>query len=164
VLRHGLKPLASHGFKAIQFLVAGRLGGTNDWETRDGEAEERLMDRHQVQEWLAAGHDIGAHTLTHPSLTRISERKAREEIGASKRTLEDIFGRPIRHFCYPYGDCDDRIADYVREAGYATACLSSGGMVLHNADPFHLNRLMARHTSRSPKSLFRELRARWVSR
>lgn len=160
-LRHGLAPLAKHGFKAIQFLVADRLGKTNDWETRDGEAEERLMDVAQVNEWLAAGHEIGAHTLTHPRLTQVSAAQAREEIAASKRKLEDLFGVKIRHFCYPFGDHDDGIVELVRAAGYATACLASGGLVKPSDDPFRLNRLMVRYASRSPRSLLGQLKARW---
>lgn len=161
VLRHGLKPLADHGFKAMQFLVADQLGRTNDWETCEGEAEERLMDTEQIRDWIAAGHEIGAHTLTHPRLTRVSESQAREEIAASKRKLEDLFGRPIRHFCYPYGDHNDRTVELVRDAGYETACLVSGGLVVPGADPLRLNRIMARYASRSPKSLLRQLKARW---
>ncbi len=160
VLRHALEPLAHHRFRAIQFLVAERLGQTNDWETREGEAEERLMDRTQVKEWLAAGHEIGAHTLTHPRLTQIPAAQAREEIGASKRRLEDIFGVEVRHFCYPYGDHDDRVVELVREAAYATACLASGGLVTSDTDPYRLNRLMVRYASRNPRSLLRQLRAR----
>lgn len=164
VLRHGWKSLADCGFKAIQFLVADRLGRTNDWETRDGEAEERLMDVAQIKDWLAAGHEIGAHTSTHPRLTRISEVRAREEISGSRQKLEDLFGRPVRHFCYPYGDHDDRVVNWVGEAGYATACLSSGGLVTPNADPLRLNRLMVRYASRSPRSLLGQLKARWNKR
>lgn len=160
VLHHGLAPLARHGFSAIQFLVADRLGKTNDWETRDGEAAERLMDVAQVKEWLAAGHEIGAHTLTHPRLTQVSEARAREEIAAAKRKLEDAFGIELRHFCYPYGDHNERVVELVRAAGYATACLASGGLVTPGADRFRLNRLMVRYASRSPRSLIQQVRSR----
>src|SRR4051794_23387698 len=91
VLRHGAEPLARHGMRAIQFLVADLLGRSNEWEVKQGEAREALMDAAQIKEWLAAGHEIGAHTLTHPYLTRISPEQAREEISASKKKLEDRF-------------------------------------------------------------------------
>jgi hypothetical protein len=32
VFQHGLEPLARHGFRAIEFLVANLIGGSNDWE------------------------------------------------------------------------------------------------------------------------------------
>ncbi len=47
------------------------------------------------------GHQIGAHTRTHPVLTEIPAARAREEIAASKKALEDRFGFAVKHFCYP---------------------------------------------------------------
>ena len=31
-------------------------------------------------------------------------------------------GKPIAHFCYPYGDWNEPVRDLVMEAGYLTAC------------------------------------------
>jgi peptidoglycan/xylan/chitin deacetylase (PgdA/CDA1 family) len=153
VLRHGLEPLARHGFHAINYLVADRLGGFNQWDEPDGEAQEALMDVAQVKEWLAAGHEIGSHTLTHPHLTRISAARAREEIFASRKKLEDIFGAPIRHFCHPYGDWNAAVRDLVIEAGYETACTTEFGVNGAGTSPFELRRIMARHQSISLKAL-----------
>lgn len=121
------------------------------------------MDVTQVREWLAAGHEIGAHTLTHPRLTQIPAAQAREEISASRRKLEDLFSRPVMHFAYPFGDYDERVVSQVREAGFATACTVQGGLVTERSDPFRLNRLMARYASRSPRSMLQQLKARWRS-
>ena len=147
VLRHGLEPLARHGFRAIEYLVAGRLGATNDWEERDGECREQLMDAAQVRDWLAAGHEIGAHTLTHPRLTQIPPAQAREEIAGSRHRLEDEFGVPVRHFCYPYGDWNEAVRDWVGEAGYATACTTVAGVNPAGTHPLALRRHLARHRS-----------------
>ena len=153
VLRHGLEPLARHEFHAIQFLVADRLGGFNEWDAPDGEVQEALMDQAQVKEWLAAGHEIGSHTLTHPHLTRISPARAKEEIFASRKKLEDAFGVPIRHFCHPYGDWNAAVRDLVIAAGYETACTTELGVNGATTSPFELRRITARHRSISLKSL-----------
>ena len=80
------------------------------------------MDDAQIRDWLAAGHEIGAHTLTHPAPDRPAARTGcSAEIFDGKRSLEDRFGIPIRHFCYPYGDHDEAVRDLVAEAGYASA-------------------------------------------
>ncbi len=160
VFRHGIAAMRPDGFKAIQFLVADKLGKTNDWETSVGEAEERLMDAGQVREWLAAGHDIGSHTLTHPILSQLSTTEAREEISASRKKLEDVFGMPIRHFCYPFGDYDQKTVDLVREAGYETACTTTPGLNQTTTNPFEIRRIMARHGSRK----WADLRQRMVLR
>ena len=153
VLRYGLEPLARHGFRAIQFLVANRLGGENDWETRESEAAENLMNESEVREWLAAGHEIGSHTLTHPWLTRLAPSEARKEIRASKRKLEDTFSVAVRHFCYPYGDWNPAVRDAVREAGYETACTTEFGVNTAATPAWELRRIMARYQSLSLKAI-----------
>ncbi|MGO8896901.1 MAG: polysaccharide deacetylase family protein [Isosphaeraceae bacterium] len=75
-----LEPLAQHRLRALQFLVADAIGKLNEWDIREGEAPEPLMDAGQIRQWLQAGHGIGSHSLTHARLTRLSVRDAREEI------------------------------------------------------------------------------------
>jgi peptidoglycan/xylan/chitin deacetylase (PgdA/CDA1 family) len=153
VLKHGLEPLARNRFRAIQFLVAGLLGGRNEWDAKHGEAAEPLMDAAQVREWLAAGHEIGSHSLTHPFLTRMKPEQAREEIFTSKKLLEDRFGIPVSHFCYPYGDWNSTVRDLVAEAGYETACTTEFGVNTAATPPFELRRITARYQSISFKAL-----------
>lgn len=161
VLRFGLEPLAAVRFQAVQFLVADLLGKHNTWDVPQGEAPEPMMDAAQVREWLAAGHDIGSHTLSHPYLTKLPPAQAREEITASRKKLEDLFARPIVHFCYPYGDWNEAVRDLVQAAGYKTACTTDPG-VNHAADsPFTLKRFTARYGSRSLKAIWSRLRAAW---
>ncbi len=151
--KHGLEPMARHGFRGIQFLVADRIGEFNEWEVLQGEVREPLMDESQVRDWLGAGHEIGAHSLTHPYLTRISLREAREQIFSCRKKLEDRFGVPIRHFCYPYGDWNPAVRDLVREAGYASACTIDFGVNTAATPAFELRRITARYQSISIKAL-----------
>ncbi|MDE2235130.1 MAG: polysaccharide deacetylase family protein [Gammaproteobacteria bacterium] len=157
-LQYGLRPLADNQYRAMQFLVAGCLGKTNLWDRDAGEIQEPLMDAGLVREWLAAGHDIGSHSLTHPHLTRIGRRQAREEIHASKRILEDLFGRAIDYFCYPYGDWNEEISELVKGAGYRAAFTTTAGINTPGQSPFALKRLTARYPSRSLKAVWSRMR------
>ena len=160
VLRHAMPGLANNRFTAIQFLVADAIGGVNHWDIRDNrEAADPLMDAVEIREWLAAGHQIGAHTLTHPRLPGIPEGQAREEIFASKKKLEDLFGLPIRHFCYPYGKWNRRVRDLVEEAGYETAVTLDFGVNGAVEDPFALRRIGVQHPSRNFRNFFTWLAA-----
>lgn len=150
VLRHAMRALAGARFTAIQFLVADGIGGTNAWDVRDlGEVPDPLMDAAEIREWLAAGHEIGAHTLTHPRLTEIPAGQAREEIFSSKKKLEDQFGIEVRHFCYPYGKWNRPVRDLVEEAGYETAVTLDCGVNGPVHDPFALKRVGVRHPPRN---------------
>ncbi len=157
VLRHGLAPLADTGFRALQFVVADLLGKQNEWDIALGEAPEPMMDAAQIKDWLAAGHDLGSHTLTHPYLSKLPVHKAREELTASKKKLEDLFGRPVVHVCYPYGDWSPAVRDLVAEAGYHTACTTEPGVNTAADSPFALKRFTARYPSRNLKALWASL-------
>lgn len=160
VLRHGLETLARHRFRAIEFLVADQLGKSNEWEQREGEVREPLMDPAEVREWLTAGHEIGSHSLTHPFLTRLPRAQAREEIAASRKKLQDLFGRAIEHFCYPYGDWNETVRDLVQDAGYKTACTTDFGINMAATPPLALKRITARYPSRNLKAIWSRLAAR----
>jgi peptidoglycan/xylan/chitin deacetylase (PgdA/CDA1 family) len=153
VFENALQPLADRQFRATEFLVASCIGKLNEWDLRDGEVPEPLMDTVQVREWLRAGHRIGSHSMTHPRLTRLSLRDAQEEILGSKKKLEDTFGVAVQDFCYPYGDWNDAVRDLVMEAGYRTACTTEYGINLPTTPPLALRRITVRHPTRSLKAL-----------
>jgi peptidoglycan/xylan/chitin deacetylase (PgdA/CDA1 family) len=160
VFLHALEPLEQNRFRAIQFLVAGLTGGRNEWDLPVGEVSEKLMDAGQVREWLAAGHEIGSHTMTHPHLDKIPLSQAREEIFASKKSLEDAFGVSVDHFCYPYGVWNGAVRDLVAGAGYRTACTARRGVNNCDTPRLEITRWMARPAAARPK----ELLARFLDR
>lgn len=99
----------------------------------------------ELRAMAAEGLEIGAHTRTHPILSKVETPQAIEdEIGGSKRRIEEALGLKVRHFCYPNGRPEDFNAvaiDAVRAAGYETAVTTLAGPVTAGADPLQLNRL-----------------------
>ncbi len=148
VFDHALPALQARRLKAMLFVVAGLIGAKDEWDHGIGEPPQALMDERQIRDWLAAGHEIGAHTLTHPALAELPPERARAEIFDGKKLLEDRFGVPVRHFCYPYGSYNARVRDLVAEAGYKTACAAATGPETFGANrpgvhPLELRRVMA---------------------
>jgi peptidoglycan/xylan/chitin deacetylase (PgdA/CDA1 family) len=154
VLKNAFPVLRDYHFAGIQFLVSGLLGKTNEWQQRQGDVVEPLMDEAQVRDWLAGGQSIGSHTMSHPRLTQLPLADAREEIEASKKALEDKFGVAIEHFCYPYGDWNEAVRDLTIEAGYKTACTTDAGINNGTGSAFSLKRFTARYPSRKLKNIF----------
>jgi peptidoglycan/xylan/chitin deacetylase (PgdA/CDA1 family) len=103
------------------------------------------MDRAHLGEWIDAGHEIGSHGLTHRDLTTLPLEEARREIVESKMRLEESFGQPIRHFCYPYGGWNEAVRAMVQEAGYETATSTISEINTATTDAFLLRRILARH-------------------
>jgi peptidoglycan/xylan/chitin deacetylase (PgdA/CDA1 family) len=160
VFEHALPILREHGFRAMLFLVADLIGKTNEWQQRAGDVVEPLMDEAQIREWLAAGHEIGSHTRTHPHLTRLPPEEAREEIVASKKKLEDRFGVAVEHFCYPYGDWNPAVRDLVAAAGYRSACTTEPGVNWDEGSALALRRFTARYPTRRLKAWWTRWRRR----
>ena len=143
------------GIRAINYLVADRIGQTSDWEVREGGEADPLMNESQIKDWLAAGHWIGAHTCTHPRWSLLSRKEAKEEIFSGKKKLEDRFGTPIEHFAYPYGDYNETTVELVQEAGFQTACTMHRGINLSDTSPFEFKRWTARYPSRTFRNFLR---------
>lgn len=67
---------------------------------------------------------IGAHTVSHCALNKLSAEEARFEIQESRRIIEAHIGRRVEHFCYPFGsrgEAGAREAAMVRDEGFRTA-------------------------------------------
>ncbi len=108
----------------------------------------RVMTDDQLREVAASTLvDIGAHTLSHPVLSAMSEDVQRREIQESKARLESIIHAPVRTFSYPYGtrkDYTPATVAGVREVGYSLACSNFSGTVTAQSDPFQLPRHLVR--------------------
>ncbi len=91
------------------------------------------------------GIEVGAHTLTHPILSRLdTPEQVRAEIQGSKNRIEAALDAPVLHFCYPNGtkeDYDSRAVDCVREAGFETAVTTTAALNERDADLFQLSRI-----------------------
>lgn len=91
-----------------------------------------------------AGMQIGAHTVSHPILERITDHQARWEISCSKQVLEAQLGSAVTLFAYPNGkpgpDYSERHVAMVREAGFLAAASTSPGAANGDSDPFQLPR------------------------
>lgn len=86
---------------------------------REFKKEDLLTDKEIVE--LSKDFEIGAHTITHPRLTKISLEEAKKEIVDSKKYLEKLLGKEIKSFCYPGGDYNKEIRALVEEAGFKYA-------------------------------------------
>jgi len=137
----GLEILARHRFQAIQFIVSDYIGQRNEWDAKHGNVEVPLMDDSQIRDWLAAGHRIGSHSATHRNLLKLNREEAREQIAGSKKKLEDRFGVPVEHFCYPHGRWNAMTRELAGEAGYLTACTTEFGVNTPDTPPYSLKRI-----------------------
>ena len=75
----------------------------------------------QVQDIAVKGHEIADHTVTHPHLPQLSQSQIVAEITSSRTYLQNLTGKSITTFAYPYGELNSTIKTLVQQAGYSTA-------------------------------------------
>jgi peptidoglycan/xylan/chitin deacetylase (PgdA/CDA1 family) len=112
------------GFRATCYVIAEDLV--------DGPKEERafpVVSCKQARELLAAGFEIGSHSLTHMRLGKADHSQKVREIYQSKQILAKALDTRIDTFAYPYGECDMETLACVRNAGYRAA------VIVRDSDP-----------------------------
>lgn len=116
LVEYALPALQRHGFGAVVFVVTGQLAGTNAWDEARGSGTLNLMSAEQILHWAEQGIEFGAHSRTHADLTTLSPDKLDEEVLGSKKDLEDLLGRHVGSFAYPFGFHTEGVVKCVRGA------------------------------------------------
>ncbi|RAJ73850.1 MULTISPECIES: polysaccharide deacetylase family protein [unclassified Streptomyces] len=124
-VENALPLLRHYECTATVFVLAGRLGGENAWDTEG--PRKPLLTPQGIRKAAAAGMEIGSHGLMHVDLTHADEDQRRAEVQRSKAQIEEITGAEVLGFCYPYGYVDSATVEAVRRAGYRYGCAISPG-------------------------------------
>lgn len=111
---------------------------------RDHMPDNLMMRSEQLPALVAAGMEVGAHTVSHPILTRIEPAEARREMSDSRALLQELVSGPVNLFAYPNGrrgdDYDAAHACIARELGFEAAVTTNWGASNRSSDPWQLPR------------------------
>ncbi len=97
-----LEILAKHDVKATFFMTGG-------W------VESYPED---VKAILAAGHDLGNHSETHPNMSELSKEEITLEVMTVHDRVKELTGYEMMLFRPPYGDYDNEVITTLKECGY----------------------------------------------
>jgi peptidoglycan/xylan/chitin deacetylase (PgdA/CDA1 family) len=86
------------------------------------------------------GIEIAAHSVTHPRLDELPNAEFELEIRDGKDALEQLLGRPIVTFAYPFGAHDQRVRAAVIDAGFTGAAAVKNAISHWDDDPFAVAR------------------------
>lgn len=103
--------------------------------------EQGELSDEMVEEMLAAGWELGSHTVTHADLAQLSGAELRREVAGSRRRLERRFEVPVDFFCYSAGSYDEEAVAAVRSAGYRGATTTEPGLAAPGGDRLTMPRL-----------------------
>lgn len=140
-LTSALPVLTRFGFSATLFVVTGCVGAHLDWSRSPGIPKLKMASWDDIRRLADGGFEIGAHTVSHRNLRRLSSAEVRIEIEDSKREIERRLDRRVALFAYPYGEFNGEISDTVKRLGFVGAVTVVAGRTLHDDDPMRLKRL-----------------------
>ncbi len=111
--------LAAANTGATVFVISDYVGKSNGWDIRLSYKPFHHMSGTQLREIAALGFEIGSHSCSHVDLTRISWERVLKEMVDSKMRIEDLIGRQVESFSFPFGRCNLETVDAARHSGYA---------------------------------------------
>ena len=172
VAEHAFPILKRYRMRASVFVSTALLGGTLAMRAGNNDHPEHsfrgpdaadsapigwdvlpLMTVRQVLEWSGEGFEFGSHGKAHADLRSLSESQLKDEVEGSRDDLEQIVGRRVASFSFPYGQYDERSGKAVRSA-YDIAFTTDEDINDCSTDLFGMKRTAVRGTDRRLHLLF----------
>jgi len=135
-------PLAQkYSFKGVLFLLGDFTTSGNFWDIGEDLEANRLMTTEQKKAFVENGWEIGAHTMTHPHLTGLSDQEVLYELDESRIRIEQELQIKVVSFAYPYGSYDNRIKALVKQTGFDFGIATDNGGMTIEDDRFAIFRV-----------------------
>lgn len=170
--------LKAAGIPATAFISSGYIDTDRAFEHDLEKYAFHYENSHQadIRDWIAAGFEIGSHTVNHIDLGKCDLEEAKVEVFQSKVHLQTILAQPVSLFSFPFGGIrnirpDTR--DLVRQAGYTALFSAQGGFVGADTDIWNIPRfsvssfthhalwLLMEIEGLTPSGIASRLRQRW---
>lgn len=87
--------LKKHGFKAVYFIMTVTIG-------KKGKFVD-YMGKEEIKALSDAGNVIGSHTYDHKNFKKYQGKDWEEQLDKPTKKLEEITGKKITEFAYPFG-------------------------------------------------------------
>jgi peptidoglycan/xylan/chitin deacetylase (PgdA/CDA1 family) len=73
-----------------------------------------------------------SHGVTHHLSTILTEEQFKSELSESKKSIEQMTGKPVYAFAYPYNRVNEKMAQIIESCGYVFA--RAGGRTMNNSN------------------------------
>jgi peptidoglycan/xylan/chitin deacetylase (PgdA/CDA1 family) len=107
----------------------------------DGHVADAGLRADDVQSLVAAGFDVGFHTLRHEALPTLPDAELEGALRDGRDELADVVGKPLELISYPHGKVDERVATAARTAGFTLGFASGRRVVTPETDPLLVPRM-----------------------
>ncbi len=115
--------------EVAELLHSRGLAGTF-YIPMSGYLERATLTHSDLRNLSSAAFEIGAHSMSHRTLTHLNDKQLAHEVRTCKHTLEQLIGKEVPMFCYPNGRYNANVVRELKCAGYkgarTTQMLSTG--------------------------------------
>lgn len=112
------------GVPATVYVTTGLIGKANPWlETPE---PTRMMTAAELETLVAAGWELGAHTVTHPDMSTLGYEDCLREMTESRDEIERLTSARVETFAYPFCRYGPEAAAAARDAGFTAAVTCAG--------------------------------------
>ena len=101
--------LAQYGYKGVYFVMTVSLG------------RPHYMTRDMVKQLADEGNQIGSHTWDHHNVKKYQGPDWVTQLDKPTKTLEDITGKKIKYFAYPFGLWNTPAFPELKQRGFVAA-------------------------------------------
>ncbi len=70
-----------------------------------------------VEKIVAAGHELGTHSRSHPYMSKLTKGQVQDELSTSAKAIEKLTGKKVTLFRPPYGDYNNTLIETCKEMG-----------------------------------------------
>jgi peptidoglycan/xylan/chitin deacetylase (PgdA/CDA1 family) len=101
--------LARYDFKGVFFVMTVPIG------------KPGYMTQMQIKQLADKGHEVGLHTWNHPDMRKLPAAEWDVQISQPKQKLEQITGKAVLYFAYPYGAWNNTSITALKQRGIKVA-------------------------------------------
>lgn len=109
----GAAEMKKYGFKGVFFVMTVSIN------------RPKYLSKQQIKELSDSGNSIAAHTWDHHMVTKYSGDDWNIQLIKPKAKLEEIIGKPITYFAYPFGLWNPTVIPEIKKSGYQMAFILS---------------------------------------
>lgn len=113
-----------------------------------GEEHRVVLNWELIREIKNSGLvDFYSHTKSHARCDRLSENELLEELGGSKKIIEERLGRPCLYLCWPGGKYNNSALKVAKNVEYKALFTTNHGVVKMGSDLFAIKRIVIKDNS-----------------
>ncbi|MFV8464341.1 polysaccharide deacetylase family protein [Flavobacterium sp. LB1P62] len=109
----GASEMEKYGFKGVFFVMTVSIDRPN------------YLTKKQIKNLSDAGNTVAAHTWDHHMVTKYAGEDWDTQLVKPKKKLEDIIGKPVTYFAYPFGLWNKEAIPEIKKSGYQMAFILS---------------------------------------